>query len=401
MREFMGYERPNGSVGVRNHVLILPATRVCNLMAHRIHTAVNGTKALITTGEYGRTKKDRDRLVRFMTGLATNPNVAAVVLLGVENGYGYPENQIDQIAPVIKASGKPLVTLITAEEGGMHATIEKGIIEARRLVHEASRNLRRPFPISKLCVGVKCGDSDATSGIAGNPSFGAMADLLVDAGGTLIFSETMEVIGAEHVLAERAVSEKVRRKLLDTVQATERMAASIGEDIRTINPIPENIAAGITTLEEKSLGAIIKTGTRPLQGILDYCQPPASPGVYMMDAWMSSYSLMISMVAAGCQMTFYQLGGQELPEIDPPLSAINPGLVAPMHTITGNPNTYARAEKDMDYSSGEVLYGTKTVEQAGQELLELAIMTASGAVTKGETVNFEDPIEVYFEGPFI
>ena len=157
------------------------------------------------------------------------------------------------------------------------------------------------------------------------------------------------------------------------VREAEELAASVGDDIRTVNPIPENIAAGISTLEEKSLGAICKAGSVPIEGVLDYCEKPTRPGLYFMDAWMSSYSLIASFAAAGCQMAFYQLGGQELPEIDPPLSAINPGVVIPMHTITGNPTTARKAHKDIDFSSAPVLEGTMSLDEAGTALLDLGL----------------------------
>lgn len=401
MNNFLGYQRPDGSAGVRNYILILPATRVCNLIGHRIGEAVEGTKTLITTGEYGRHSKDRKRLERFIVGLAKNPNVAATVLIGMGEGYGYPEFQLSNLVPQIEVSKKPLVAINVSEVGGMHRAIEKGIIEARRLVREASMLHREPLPISKLMLGVKCGDSDSTSGISGNPSFGRMVDLLVDAGGTVIFSETLEIIGAEDILASRAVSPEVSEALYRAVAEMECKAKGIGEDIRTINPIPENVAAGITTLEEKSVGAIAKSGTVPLQGVLGYCEPPSGKGLYFMDSWMSSYSLVVSLAACGCQMIFYQLGGQELPECDPPLSAVNPGLIAPLLTITGNPNTFRKAEIDLDYYTGGVLTGEQSLEEAGEGLLQLAVDTGSGMSSKGETVKFADPIDVYYEGPFI
>lgn len=399
---FNGYPRPDGAVGVRNKVLILPATRVANYMAYRINSAVHGTAALITTGEYGRHKADREKLVRFLVGTARNPNVAGVLLIGIKKGYGYPEFQVDLLAQEIFKSQKPLFVLEAGNEGGLDVTIAKGIEIARSLVIEASRIGREKAPASKLCVGVKCGDSDATSGIAGNPSFGSAMDQLVNDGGTCIFSETVEVIGAEEILMKRAVNEKVAQDLMRIVLRAEEKAKSIGEDIRTINPIPENIAAGITTLEEKSLGAIAKTGTSPIQGILEYCQIPDGHGLYMMDAWMSSYSLLPSLAAAGAQILFYQLGGNELPLVDAPLSAINPSVISPLVTITGNPETYEKARHHIDFSTGDVLLGKERVDQAGQRIMERIISIASGEVTRGETVVFPvEPCEVYYEGPFI
>lgn len=399
--EFWGYSRPDGSVGVRNHVLILPATRNVNYICHRIALAVPGVTTFYTTGEYGRTGSDRKRLARFLTGIARNPNVANVLLIGMPHGYGYPEFQTDALAAEIAKSGTRLEILNVDRCGGLEGTVVKGIRLARELVREATAMRRETAPLSKLTIGMKCGDSDATSGLAGNPALGRAVDRLIDAGGTALFSETLELIGAEQTLVQRAKTPEVAQRLLRLIADWEARAASIGEDIRTINPIPENIAAGITTLEEKSLGAVEKTGTRELSGVLDYCERPGEPGLWLMDAWMSSYSLLPSFAAAGAQIVLYQLGGNELPPEDAPLSAVDPGLVAPLLTISGNPRTAKAAGDYLDVSTGGVLLGTETLDAAGEHILEEIVRAANGRATRGETMRYPEPFEVFFEGPFI
>lgn len=399
--EFWGYSRPDGSVGVRNHVLILPATRNVNYICHRIALAVPGVTTFYTTGEYGRTGGDRKRLARFLTGIARNPNVANVLLIGMPHGYGYPEFQTDALAAEIAKSGTRLEILNVDRCGGLEGTVVRGIRLARELVREATAMRREAAPLSKLTIGMKCGDSDATSGLAGNPALGRAVDRLIDAGGTALFSETLELIGAEQTLVQRAKTPEVAQRLLRLIADWEARAASIGEDIRTINPIPENIAAGITTLEEKSLGAVEKTGTRELSGVLDYCERPGEPGLWLMDAWMSSYSLLPSFAAAGAQIVLYQLGGNELPPEDAPLSAVDPGLVAPLLTISGNPRTAKAAGDYLDVSTGGVLLGTETLDAAGEHILEEIVRAANGRATRGETMRYPEPFEVFFEGPFI
>lgn len=399
--EFWGYSRPDGSVGVRNHVLILPATRNVNYICHRIALAVPGVTTFYTTGEYGRTGGDRKRLARFLTGIARNPNVANVLLIGMPHGYGYPEFQTDALAAEIAKSGTRLEVLNVDRCGGLEGTVVQGIRLARELVREATAMRREAAPLSKLTIGMKCGDSDATSGLAGNPALGRAVDRLIDAGGTALFSETLELIGAEQTLVQRAKTPEVAQRLLRLIESWEARAASIGEDIRTINPIPENIAAGITTLEEKSLGAVEKTGTRELSGVLDYCERPGEPGLWLMDAWMSSYSLLPSFAAAGAQIVLYQLGGNELPPEDAPLSAVDPGLVAPLLTISGNPRTAKAAGDYLDVSTGGVLLGTETLDAAGERILEEIVRAANGRATRGETMRYPEPFEVFFEGPFI
>ena len=399
--EFWGYSRPDGSVGVRNHVLILPATRNVNYICHRIALAVPGVTTFYTTGEYGRTGGDRKRLARFLTGIARNPNVANVLLIGMPHGYGYPEFQTDALAAEIAKSGTRLEILNVDRCGGLEGTVVQGIRLARELVREATAMRREAAPLSKLTIGMKCGDSDATSGLAGNPALGRAVDRLIDAGGTALFSETLELIGAEQTLVQRAKTPEVAQRLLRLIADWEARAASIGEDIRTINPIPENIAAGITTLEEKSLGAVEKTGTRELSGVLDYCERPGGPGLWLMDAWMSSYSLLPSFAAAGAQIVLYQLGGNELPPEDAPLSAVDPGLVAPLLTISGNPRTAKAAGDYLDVSTGGVLLGTETLDAAGEHILEEIVRAANGRATRGETMRYPEPFEVFFDGPFI
>ena len=399
--EFWGYSRPDGSVGVRNHVLILPATRNVNYICHRIALAVPGVTTFYTTGEYGRTGSDRKRLARFLTGIARNPNVANVLLIGMPHGYGYPEFQTDALAAEIARSGTRLEILNVDRCGGLEGTVVQGIRLARELVREATAMRREAAPLSKLTIGMKCGDSDATSGLAGNPALGRAVDRLIDAGGTALFSETLELIGAEQTLVQRAKTPEVAQRLLRLIADWEARAASIGEDIRTINPIPENIAAGITTLEEKSLGAVEKTGTRELSGVLDYCERPGEPGLWLMDAWMSSYSLLPSFAAAGAQLVLYQLGGNELPPEDAPLSAVDPGLVAPLLTISGNPRTAKAAGDYLDVSTGGVLLGTETLDAAGERILGEVVRAANGRATRGETMRYPEPFEVFFEGPFI
>lgn len=399
--EFWGYLRPDGAVGVRNHVLILPATRNVNYICHRIASAVPGVTTFFTTGEYGRTGADRRRLARFLTGLARNANVANVLLIGMPHGYGYPEFQTDALAAEIAKSGKRLEILNVDACGGLEGTVVCGIRLARELVREATAMRRERAPLAKLSIGMKCGDSDATSGLAGNPALGRAVDRLLDAGGTALFSETLELIGAEQVLTQRAATPEVAARLLRLIAKWEARAAATGEDIRTINPIPENIAAGITTLEEKSLGAVEKTGTGPLAGVLDYCERPSGAGLWLMDAWMSSYSLLPSFAAAGAQLVIYQLGGNELPPQDAPLSANSPGLVAPLLTISGNPRTAEVAGDYLDVSTGGVLLGTETLDAAGERILEEILRTANGRATRGEMMAYPEPFEVFFEGPFL
>ena len=397
--EFMGYIRPNGEVGVRNHVLIIPSCRVCNIIASRITGYTVGTKAVITTGEVCRHSKDRKRLSDIYVGLARNANVYATIVLALKKDNGYPEVRAEQLMRRIDESGKPCTILYMDECGGQDRLVEEGIALAREYVRQASCVMRMPAPVSALQIGVKCGWSDATSGISGNPAFGAAADRLVDAGGTVLFSETTELIGAEEMVAGRCVNPEDGKRLLEMVAAVEAAAKATGEDIRTINPIPANIAAGITTLEEKSLGAVRKAGSRPIVGVLEYCERPSKHGLHFMDGWASAFSLPASLAAAGCVITLYQLGGGDLPQNDPPMLGTNTAIVSPLMYVTGNYRTAQKAARSIDFSSGGILTGACTLEEAGEALFQKIISVANGEFARGETIRYQDQIEPYFLGP--
>ncbi len=397
--KFWGYPRPGGMAGTRNYVLVIPAGRLLNIAASRVTQYVAGTKTVITAGENGRHKKDRERLGRIFVGLAKNPNTFATIVLGAKKGFGYSELDPYKLAREIQAAGKPVEVLTVEEAGGLERLVESAIDLARCYVHDASLVRREAVSLDKLTIGIKCGLSDATSGIAGNPSFGKAADLLIAAGGSAIFSETVEVIGAERDIAARCVTEADAKRLLAMVAEVEEAAKRTGEDIRAINPLPSNIAAGLSTLEEKSLGAVRKAGTSPIVGVLEYATQPTKKGLHFMDGWQSSFSLPMSLAAAGCQITIYQLGGDDLPSFDPPMLATNTGVVVPLMMITGNPRTADKARRSIDFSSGSVILGQASIGEMGEALLAKIVSVASGELTKGETVRYADPLEPYFLGP--
>jgi altronate dehydratase large subunit len=399
MNNFLGYRRPDGSVGIRNWVLILPAQREVNLLAVKIGEMVRGTRTVAGTGEGGRPQKDRETIARTLIGLGRNPNTAAVLIVSEKAGSGYPELRQEVLEEKIAQSGKPVRVLSLSGEGGFYRALGEGIRIARGLVAEVSDARREPCNLSPLCLGVKCGISDPTSGIAGNPVVGAMFDRVVQAGGTAFFSETTEIIGAENLLVKRAASAEVARAILEAVKITEGKALATGEDIRSINPIPSNIAAGITTLEEKSLGAIAKGGSSPIRGVLAYGQRPPGPGLYFVDAWMSSLSLPLGYAASGAQLFLYQMGGGGLAESYPAMPAVSSGIVTPLMYLTGNRRTYEKARDSIDFDSSPVMEGRESVEEAGDRLLKRVLDIASGSRTKMETLRYQDPIEFFMEGP--
>ena len=391
---FPGYERPDGSAGIRNHVLIIPG----GILGTRICEFVNGTRTILTADSgSGRTSRDRETIARTLIGLGKNPNVASVIVHSLSAGSGYPELNPTRIADEIAVTGKRVEFIDVSEESSTLQALEKGIQLARDMVREASRIRRQPCGIDRLTVGVKCGASDTTSGIAGNPVMGNLFDRIVRAGGTAFFGETTEIIGAEHVLAKRAVNEEVSRQILEAAAVIEGIAKSTGEDIRTINPVPSNIAGGISTLEEKSLGAIHKSGSSPIQGVLKYGERPEGKGLYFVDNWMSMGSIFAGYAASGAQLVMFQLGGGGWSGND--LLYNSTAVVSPLMWTTANPNTLAMAQSSIDFYSGTVIEGNDTIEEAGEKLLNMVLEIASGTFTKVETLKYADPTQIYLRDP--
>jgi len=392
--KFLGYPRPDGSAGIRNYVLVIPG----GLFGTKICDSVVGTRTIVTADSGGgRTGRDRQTVARTLIGLGKNPNVASVIVHSQSRGAGYPELKLSYIAEEIARSGKWVEYIDNTQEGGTLRALEKGIQTARKMVLEASRIRRQPFDLSHLAVGVKCGHSDTTSGIAGNPVIGNLFDRIVQAGGTAFFGENTEIIGAEHVLAKRGINQEVASRILDVAADTEKIAKSTGEDIRTINPVPSNIAGGISTLEEKSLGAIHKSGSAPIQGVIQYGEQPPGKGLYFVDNWMSSTSIFAGYAASGAQLVIFQLGGGGLSGED--LLYTSTAVVSPLMWTTANPMTLAMAPTSLDFYSGTVIEGKETIEEAGEKLLQTVLEIAAGTMTKVETIKYTSPTQIYLKDP--
>ena len=391
---FLGYPRPDGSVGIRNYVLLIPG----GLAGAKICDFVEGTKTIPVAPDtyFDHTSRDREMTARVLIGLGRNPNVAAVIMLGSRTAAQYDELHAVRIADEIAQSGKR-VEFPDNQAGGTLNGIAAGIKLAREMVHEASKIRRESFDLSQLTVGTKCGASDTTSGLAGNPVIGSLYDRLVAAGGTAMLGENTEIIGAEHVLSKRGINPEVSRQILAVADESEERAKATGEDIRTINPVPANIAGGISTLEEKSLGAIAKSGTAPIQGVLKYGERPPGKGLYFVDN-NPGMGIFTGYAAAGAQLLMFQFGGGGVGGKDALLST-SPGIVSPLLWATANPNTLAMAGNSIDFFSGPVLMGKETTDEAAERLLQLIVDIASGTFTKVETIKHADPTQFYFKDP--
>ncbi|MBG0777942.1 MAG: UxaA family hydrolase [Desulfovibrionaceae bacterium] len=396
--KFKGFIRPDGSVGIRNHVLIMANARGASNLALLIARLVHGATVYVQPQEGGRDTADRQTIARTLIGAARNPNVGGVLVVGVKENGGYPEFDAANFVDAIAASGKPVETVFLNSSGGLQHALGEGMRKARALIQKASECEREEVGLGDLSVAVKCGYSDPTSGMSGNPVVGYLFDRIVEAGGTAMFSETTEVIGAEHILAKRFTDEGQRRKFLDAVARVEAQAKATGEDIRKINPIPANIQAGLTTLEEKSLGAIVKSGSMPIQGCVAYGEKPEGRGLYFMDAWMSSSALFLGFAAAGAVLTIFQVGGGRFPE-DALMPSAQSGLVAPTLFMTGNPHAYENIHEEVDFTSGTVISEKEPLASAGDRLVREVLRCASGRLVKGEIMGVKEFPEMYLQGP--
>lgn len=373
---FYGYRRPDGRVGVRNRVLILPASVCATDTARIIAQQVEGAISFNNQQGCSQVAPDQQFTMDVMAGYAANPNIygTVVVSLGCENC------QMDLVVKAIEErTNKPLKQVIIQEVGGTLKAVEIAVRYAKEMVAEASMLQKEEFPLSELIVGTECGGSDPTSGLAANPAIGAMSDLVVQAGGTSILSETSEFIGAEHILARRAINKEVYDRIYEITSRFEAHFHAVGEDVRQGNPSPGNKAGGITTLEEKSLGCIHKGGHSPINAVYDYAkQVESKQGLVIMDTPGNDPASVAAMVAGGAQVIVFS-SGRGSPVGHP---------IAPVVKVTGNKITFANMEDNIDFCAAPLIYGEKTVEQLGTDLLNMVVETACGKQTKAEALGF-------------
>ncbi len=375
--EFMGYERPDGRVGVRNYVLVLPCSICASDTARMTAEKVEGAVSINNQLGCSQVPSDMQYTLDVLAGCASNPNVYGTVLIGV----GCETCQRDMVAAAIRErTNKPLETFVIQEVGGTIKTVAAAVEAAKKMVEEAKKCERKPFPVSKLILGTECGGSDPTSGLAANPVIGVLSDLIVEAGGTSILSETTEFIGAEHILAARAKNEEVRRRILDIVDRYEQHFIRNGENVRLGNPTPGNMEGGLTTLEEKSLGCIHKGGSKEIQAVYDYGKQLDEnvKGLVIMDTPGNDASSIAGMLAGGAQVFVFS-SGRGTP-IGSPL--------APVIKITGNRHTYEVMKDNIDFDASPVLFGEKTTEELGNELWDILFETVNGKQTKAEELGF-------------
>jgi len=374
---FLGYRRPDGKVGIRNHVLVLATCACSSETARVISNQVQGSVHIINQNGCAQVEGDLKITMDILSGLAANPNVYGTVLVGLGCENAQPS---DMYSLIQSKTNKPLKMIVIQEEGGTTSTIKKGVEYARQLVMEASMLRREDFPLSELIVATNCGGSDPTSGLASNPVLGNASDRLVDLGSTSILCETTEFIGAEHILAERAATPEIKEQIYHIIKRYEDHLKNAGENLRNGNPSPGNKAGGITTLEEKSLGCIHKGGHRPIVEVTDYGVGPSKKGLVIMDTPGYDIASVTGLVAGGAQIVVFTTGR----------GTPTGNALAPVLKMTANKITFENMKENMDFNASAVIAGTKSIEEMGEELLKEIIAVANGKVVTAEAFGFND-----------
>ncbi|MGH7068070.1 MAG: UxaA family hydrolase [Acetobacteraceae bacterium] len=374
---FWGFQRPHGAAGVRNHLLVLSIAGLTGPTARRIATCIRG--ALVIGNPYGAGLMGHDREIsqRALHGFVAHPNIGATLLIGDNPPV------MERIAAIAEATGKPCAAL-TMDDCGHDAIrlTERGIRAGAALAHGLTRQRRSRAPLDALCIGMECGRSDPSSGLVSNPLLGLVSDRLMAAGGRSMIGETTEWLGAEHLLAGRAVSPAVGEAIRNAVLARERMSVAAGIDLTGNNPGPTNIAAGLSSIEEKSLGNICKSGAAPIEGVLGYGEAPRGPGLWVMDGAAYSPESLTGFAVAGAQIMLFTTGVGN--------SFVN--SLAPTIKVCANPLSAHSLGQQLDYDASGVFSGARSLAAAASELFETLTDVASGSRTWGEILGEGDEV---------
>lgn len=372
----MGYRRPDGTVGVRNHVIVINSVGEVGSIVRRIADAVPGVVPVTHQHGYAQFPEDREQTIRTLVGNAANPNVAAALFIGL----GGDEEIAKELAEQVRARGRKAHALILAEAPSVASLVNEAKVWLQEALAEAATIPREPADVSELIVGLECGGSDAWSGVTANPALGVASDIVVGYGGTVILSETTEAIGAEHVLARQAATPEVAKAFLDIVAAYEARMLATGEDIRSANPSPGNIKGGLTTLDEKSLGCIRKGGSTPLREVVGYAHRPKERGFIFMDTPGYDVDSVCGMTAGGAQIVVFTTG-RGSPTGSPIVPVIKVGTNTPL---------YRKMPQHIDVNAGVIIEGKGTLESVGREIFDKIMAVANGEPAAAEVYGHKE-----------
>ncbi len=372
--DLYGFRRENGRVGVRNHVIILPVDDISNAACEAVASHIKGTMAL--PHSYGRLQygEDLDLHFRTMIGTGSNANVAAVVVIGIE------ENWTGKVADGIAETGKP-VAAFSIEGFGDLETVRRASWEAKEFVQWASELRREPVALEDLVVSIKCGESDTTTGLASCPTVGVAVDRLVEAGASVFFGETSELTGGEHLIAQRMATPELRERFQEVYDDYVELIEAQSEDLLGSQPTQGNIAGGLSTIEEKALGNIEKTGTKEVIGVLGPAEAPQNgPGLYFMDSSSAAAEHVTLMGAGGAVLHMFPTGQGNV--------IGNP--IVPVIKVSGNPNTVRTMSEHIDLDVSGLLSREITLPKAGDLMMEHLARAANGRLTSAEALGHRE-----------
>jgi altronate dehydratase large subunit len=384
--KFLGYRRSNGKVGVRNHVLIFPTVVCASEVARMISNKVPGTVYAIHGCGCAHVGKDKEQVARTMVGFTGHPNVAGVLLVGLGCEVITPETIVGELA-----KGGQRVEIVSIQKaGGTVKCVEEGRRLAGKLLVEAADAKRESIDVSELTLGLECGGSDALSGLTANPALGIASDLLIAEGGSAIFSETTEMLGAEQVLARRAANAEVEKRIYEIIAAADTKAKSMGVDISGSQPTPGNIAGGLTSIEEKSLGCIRKAGSTTIMEVVKYAEQPAKKGLIIMDGTAIDVMNDTGLIASGAQVIVFTTG-RGTPVGTP---------IVPVIKVSSNSINYHNMKDNMDINAGVIIDGQGTLRSVGEQIFNEIIEVASGKLTKAEILGHRE-FDIHSLGPVV
>jgi altronate hydrolase len=384
---FMGYRRPDGRVGTRNYVLIVPTSMCASHEASQISTIaeftiydrqkypnVDGVVAIPHNKGCGcQDGSTIDVMLRTLANYADHPNVGGVILIDL----GCEKTNLSQVEKYLlkreKAFAKPVAKIGIQDVGGTQAAIQRGLKEVEQMLPLANETTRERCPVSELVLGVKCGGSDGFSGISANPSLGRAADLLVRSGGTVLITEVPEFCGAEHLLAARAKDVEIGRAIYRMVDWYKEYASKFGAVLNN-NPSPGNVAGGLLNITIKSLGAIAKAGTTRVEGVIEYAETPRSRGLNLMQGPGYDQESTPGLVGAGATVVVFTTGR----------GTTIGNAIAPVIKLASNTPVFERMANDLDLSAGGVIDGTETIDEVGQRVFERVVEVAGGVQAKAE-----------------
>ena len=371
MSQISGYERKNGTFGIRNHLLVLPTVSCVNGVVQRISREV--PEAVCITHAHGCGRggpRDLEILFRILSGLVHHPNVGGVVLIGL----GCEISNTKNLLPLIKEAGKPVEVLNVQEDGGSLETSRKGAAAARRILSEISSQPRVPLAWDKLLIAMECGGSDAMSGVTANVAMGAVSDWLVEKGATVIFGENTEMIGTTQVLARRAKSAQVAGQIEQMIERAEKLTQEVMGNLASLVISPGKMDGGMRTIAEKSMGCIFKGGTTTINQVVDYGETPSEHGLVLQDGPGYDGDSMTGLAASGSQLMFFSTG-RGTPAGFPALPVIK---------VASNNRIYEAMKDDMDVNAGTMVEG-KSLEQLRAEMIDLMIRVNNGVETMAES----------------